>query len=799
MSESCIKNCMIYKCRICLSNSNSMIDMFRPEIFIKIKEFAASISTVIDNDNDLPKKICHICLYKLDMWYDFKQQLINSNKFLLNLSDSHELSILEKNSVNNINDLTNDNDLMQLTHESSQINFQPLKALNSEVASNKTNLNMLQSPFSLKTSKNETENSSESKQTTESLIKTRYSGIRRTNEQRMASTQRWVARKRALLAATGENDSDTDSINSDATLKLSSLKKHRKSFNFSTNENHQFEPQSIQSELVMGDAMFIITSSLFLSELSNFNQLSNVLKLLSNHEGNIITHEQENIDIMNALQLCRIESSNKCLMEDGKFVERCLNIEIEGTELEKLQNLQFKLASFIDKDLKKKLINEKDCSEGMDSENIKSREPFQTLEQQLKVIVEKAVKKNLNKYQVIQCKTINKFHHKKTFSTAFIKAAMKSKVFQPRIFLDRLDLNLINIENDINSHKLPKNLTSLNCYKNQVHNVDERNNYCNGNDIKVLKNLKEKKESIDVNNDGLNDKKHVRRARSRSFDGQLNVQKHFNIHKEEQVLSKKILKNIMRCKECDESVEADSVETHICKSLLSKYHHKCDKCDIIFCTDSLLLNHKKIHEKDKKISKVFTADLENFYTCFICNKKFTGNEILKKHLQKHCDDTNKEHNNISTSMKTFQCAICGHTLSTEEKLEAHVEQHLFDDADDNSNLVNIIQANSIKESQGIQSDVKRSYPQSNNKFDTNVELALNIQTHDTKDKIIECLQDDFQMQNESRICTICDLNFNNEQELLDHLNVHNNASCVCMLCDQPFLTLVELQKHVNSH
>ncbi|CAD6208984.1 GSCOCG00010796001-RA-CDS [Cotesia congregata] len=799
MSENCIKNCMIDKCRICLSNSNSMIDMFRPEIFIKIKEFAASISTVIDNDNDLPKNICHICLYKLDMWDDFKQQLINSNQFLLNLSDSHELSILEKNSVNNINNLTNDNDLMQLANESSQINSQPLKALNSEVASNKTNLNMLQSQFSLKTSKNETENSSEGKQTTELLIKTRYSGIRRTNEQRMASTQRWVARKRALLAATGENDSDTDSINSDATLKLSSLKKHRKSFNFSTNENHQFEPQSMQSELVMGDAMFIITSSLFLSELSNVNQLSNVLKLPSNHEGNnIVTHKQQNIDIMNALQLCRIESSNKYLMEDGKFVERCLNIEIEGTEFEKLQNLQFKLASFIDKDLKKKLINEKDCSEDMDSENIKCREPFQTLEQQLKVIVEKSVKKNLNKYQVMQCKTINKFHHKKTFSTAFIKAAMKSKVFQPRVFLDRLDLNLINIENDRNSHKLPKHLTNLNCYKNQVHNVDERNNYCNGNDIKILKKLKEKKESIDVNNDGLNDKRHVCRAHSGSFDRQLDVHRNFSIHKE-QVLSEKIVKKIMRCKECDESVEADLVETHICKSLLSKYHHKCNKCDIIFCTDSLLLNHKKIHEKDQKISKVFTTDLEKLYSCFICNKKFTDDEILKKHLQNYCDDANKEHGNMSTSMKMFQCAICGHTLSTEDKLEAHVEQHLLDDADNNSNLVNIIQANSIKESPGIQSDVKRSYLHSNNKFDTNVELALNIQTHDTKDKIIESLQDDFQMQNESRMCTICDLNFNNEQELLDHLNVHNNASCVCMLCDQPFLTLVELQKHVNSH
>lgn len=47
MSENRIKNCMIDKCRICLSNSNSMIDIFRPEIFIKIKEFAASISIVV--------------------------------------------------------------------------------------------------------------------------------------------------------------------------------------------------------------------------------------------------------------------------------------------------------------------------------------------------------------------------------------------------------------------------------------------------------------------------------------------------------------------------------------------------------------------------------------------------------------------------------------------------------------------------------------------------------------------------------------------------------------------------------
>lgn len=181
---------------------------------------------------------------------------------------------------------------------------------------------------------------------------------------------------------------------------------------------------------------------------------------------------------------------------------------------------------------------------------------------------------------------------------------------------------------------------------------------------------------------------------------------------------------MMRCKRCHEIVEARLVKAHVCKSTL----HKCYVCDSMFRTKNLLAKHleshdhsefnivnaignKKINNSDALLKIISTASTspqkdqaqgtetatktqatlnekndiqsdkitstggkldstENVkkpketYTCFVCDKIFTDEEILKDHLQKHCDDLSEGEQ--SNSKEQYQCAICGNTLESDQ-------------------------------------------------------------------------------------------------------------------------------------
>lgn len=72
----------------------------RKVIFTFVKNFLVSIIDLvilqINDDDNFPRNICHVCLYKLDMWYDFKKQFVRSNVML---REHLELSELSDNAV----------------------------------------------------------------------------------------------------------------------------------------------------------------------------------------------------------------------------------------------------------------------------------------------------------------------------------------------------------------------------------------------------------------------------------------------------------------------------------------------------------------------------------------------------------------------------------------------------------------------------------------------------------------------------------------------------------------------------
>lgn len=324
----------------------------------------------------------------------------------------------------------------------------------------------------------------------------------RTTERRKASTRRWVARKKALIAATG-NNSDTDSGVSDNQLspvqkaraksnadkeeekqkkvaralknletdlneykkesdsdvkrilrsrrsnveetkpktpkpiakpkdtEKSKVKEKDEKENETEKENMSAPPRTVKSELRIGDTTYIVTSTLAISEPAHFDKV---------FHDSVDQDKVENTDIIDAVQLKRVgpvSNSNK----DNQLLEKCLHIEIEGTEFEALQRVQVDLASFIEKDMKSTLFTDSGIVDNIKS---KLKGSYDNLDQQLKTIVVKAIKKNYEiSMQNDNYDSKDEIIVSKSVSLEFAKAAMHSSVFQPKLILARLDISKV--------------------------------------------------------------------------------------------------------------------------------------------------------------------------------------------------------------------------------------------------------------------------------------------------------------------------------------------------------------------
>ncbi|XP_015599982.1 uncharacterized protein LOC107269979 isoform X2 [Cephus cinctus] len=1041
------------KCRICLSEQGCMSDIFAESIQPQLEDLTKCTSVDIEDDEDLPKKICHVCLYKLEMWSEFKEQFIRSNEMLLELlvlPETADITMCKRK--HNEEEQSSKDSLSELPEKKSKSDIPPLIPLefaSVDCVTDQTVLNELYipedesvlaskdaskqiddalgQPQDVKEEEVQDEGQTRVKHTAVGMKVKCITGKRgRTTDRRKASTKRWVARKKALLAATGENASDTDSIASDDT-QLSPVQKARaktnaekeverqkrlskahknfesnmssisdmkqdendveftgaesesrktlsqKSGNGENSRNEEnleveginkklketqknnemvknskgsnpegdvaqnknslpnahteaapteseqpdtelhsdsaFNPHSVRSELKIGDATYIVTSTLVLSEPHYLNKTH-----LNNSSQDIIglsvdeNSQERNTDIIDAVQLRRVNPKSP-VQDEKKFIERCLNIEVEGTEVEALQRVQAELATFVENDMRHKLLGTHKTSPHNEKVDSKPKDSFQTLDQQLKTIVEKAIKKNVESSKLRTMSPVKttikaRSQQNKEYSSALMKAALRSDMFQPKVLLVRLDVSKASKHyqiNNIQALEKPKpksrkvtppsvplgkrqrvlpakycdfNTTLLDSEEEylpedkvlpstlKVSGIKVQNRKTYGPALarqgattkrmkeevtatRIDKSLSEKhqgdltsktlsttKKPVTTIEKSLDKDKsmetgsdrHVCGVCSDSFGTWKEIEAHVLTHKVEASPAKQNKHRMMRCKRCHEIVEARYVRVHVCRSNKAATH-KCYVCNSTFRTEKLLVRHLETHEESefrlenvkrssatKKAPEVASTQQNNVhvtqetktvesapvvkvpkqtYTCFVCDKIFTDEEVLKDHLQKHCDDISEDEQ--STGKEQYQCAICGETLESEEVLESHVEKHLFDDEDDNPNLISITNEPEKQEGKNF-----HKCAQCSEQFDSEMLLVMHMQAHEEEAAIAEWEKRGLNVQ-QDYICVICDQVFSRQDELSEHLDVHNGNAQVCFLCEKPFSTLEDLQKHVESH
>ncbi|XP_043528084.1 uncharacterized protein LOC122538235 isoform X2 [Frieseomelitta varia] len=1003
------------RCRICLVEHGCMTNLFDEVLQSKLHDLTKCTSVNIKEEHGLPDIICHVCLYKLEMWSEFKEQFIRSNQMLLSQLELRETSDNEDPKAKRCNNLQQSGEdslsdsfdkVTNANNITDQTILKDMYISEDDVTSSKDSS---QKPYDAsnddKCKNDKGQENKDNIQSTPTSVPMKVkllTGRRNITERRKASTKRWVARKKALLAAIGESVSDTDSMASDDT-QLSPVQKARAKTNMdkevekqrrlarelknletnltdkykhdfmsidSDSDAHRtrslrnknsdisliegknisakksieqnkakknkfpedkkekeispdslpekvvqgksskkdeieitedkFSPCSVKSELEVAGVTYVVTSTLTLAEShylnkENLNTLSKEFK-----NGNIEQNSQEkNTDIIDAVQLRRINpvpidaSSKKC-------VERCLNIEVEGTEIEALKHVQIELASFVEKEIKQKLFrtNNEDIKKDKIVHDYKTS--YQTLDQQLKIIVEKTIKKNFESSLMRSCGTDfnSYFQPAGRVSPAFVKEALNSKKYQPKIVLKRLDVEKESkIRNINNMHVLIKRTVKnklggpfsmvshkrqsvppirYNDYNTSALDSDSYlsedtseasrtdNNTPKSQDNKVFKQTEESK-IVDSNVKSehkleenifkitsSHSEKYICGVCEQSFVSRSDAAAHVRMHKTE-TMSRHNKHKMMRCKRCHEIVEARFVKAHVCKST-KQQTHKCYVCNSTFRTEKLLVHHLESHDQSEftienitkgESQKITTANtsqtskdtvylksekgqsskVDNYlatktensgtglsnekigtskgkadtgsgaekpketYNCFVCDKIFTDEELLKDHLQKHCDDVSE--GDQSPGKEQYQCAICGDSLESEDALEAHVEKHLFDEEDDNPNLISIANENDKSKEEAYQC------LQCSETFNSEMLLEMHMQAHEEEAAIAEWEKQGIKAYEFQ--CMICDELFETEEDLSEHIDIHNGNAHVCQLCDKPFSSLEDLQKHVATH
>lgn len=198
----------------------------------------------------------------------------------------------------------------------------------------------------------------------------------------------------------------------------------------------------------------------------------------------------------------------------------------------------------------------------------------------------------------------------------------------------------------------------------------------------------------------------------------------------------------------------------------------------------------KITATNVKSDVARNVEKDKEYTCFLCDQIFTDEDMLKDHLQQHCDDLSDEEQNKDL----HKCTICGNLLESSQALEEHICKHWFDgEGSSDMNSINLNDENTTEDSST--EDEIHQCSECWEMFNSQALLEMHTRVHVQE---ASTTKPDEQVGYQY-LCMLCDDLLDTEKDLADHINLHNGNAQICQLCDKPFHTLEELQEHVMTH
>ncbi|KAL4240684.1 nucleolar zinc-finger protein [Mactra antiquata] len=215
----------------------------------------------------------------------------------------------------------------------------------------------------------------------------------------------------------------------------------------------------------------------------------------------------------------------------------------------------------------------------------------------------------------------------------------------------------------------------------------------------------------------------------------------------------------------------------------SENGYYCPDCQFIFFRKHKLILHKVL-KKGYCLPGCIYCDADDehkeVYQCKKCPKCFQTQEMLERHLKKHCK-------------KRFCCNICGTLFYMVTELKAHT-QNEHSDSVQPEHLCDLC-GSKFKEKKVLNSHVK--YVHSDNRseicsycdksFKTKSQLKSHLVTHKSISEL-------------NLSCEICGKGFSRKATLKEHVRRHRKEfSFFCSVCEKGFYRQYDLEDHMRVH